>query len=126
MFFQWQSPHRWIRVTNTGLALTLGLALASAARAQTPEGKTLELKTIEPDAKRDDPKARALFDDVSKAYKALTSYSDKGEFVVAMQIGAKKEHQVVPLKLTIARPNKLDLDAGQVRFTSDSATETDD
>ena len=68
------------------------------------------------EAKRDDPKARALFDEVSKAYKALTSYSDKGEFVVAMTIGGKTQKQAMPLKLTFVRPNKVDIDAGQVRL----------
>ena len=60
----------------------------------------------------DDAAARALFRTGSKAYQALTSYSDQGEFVVAMTLGGKVHKQVRPLKLTFARPNKLDLDAG--------------
>ena len=89
-----------------------------------PEGKTLELKTVQPEAKRDDPKARALFDEVSRAYKALNSYSDKGEFVLAMQIGGKKERQSIPLAMTLVRPNKVNLDAGQVRLLSDGTSLT--
>ena len=45
-------------------------------------------------AKRDDPKARALLDEVVKAYKALSAYSDQGEFVVAMTISGKSDKQV--------------------------------
>ena len=61
---------------------------------------------------------------MSKAYKALRSYSDEGQFVVAMKIGEKTQKQVMPLKLAYVRPNKLDVDAGLVRVTSDGATLT--
>jgi thiol-disulfide isomerase/thioredoxin len=124
MLLNWQKDQRRIRVTDLGLVITLGLCLASLARAQAPEEKKLELKTVQPETRRDDPGARSLFDEVSKAYKALTSYSDKGEFVLAMQIDGKKEKQVIPLKLTFVRPNKLDLDAGPVRLTSDGTSLT--
>jgi thiol-disulfide isomerase/thioredoxin len=60
-----------------------------------------------------------LFEQVGDAYKALKSYSDQGEFVVAMTLGGKAHRQVRPLRLTFVRPNKLDLDAGAVRLTSD-------
>jgi thiol-disulfide isomerase/thioredoxin len=121
-----QSGRLQSRIGGSSVALVgmLGALLAAQARGQAPEGKTLELKTIQPDVKTDDPGAVALFGEVAKAYKALSSYSDKGEFVVAMQLAGKKENQTIPLKLTIARPNKLDLDAGQVRLTSDGTTMT--
>ncbi len=67
-------------------------------------------------AGRDDA-SHKLFDQVADAYKALTSYSDQGEFVVAMTLGGKARRQVRPLRLTFVRPNKLDLDAGAVRLT---------
>ena len=54
----------------------------------------------------------------------LKSYSDKGEFVLAFKIGGKLQKQVLPMKMTFARPNKLDFDAGQVRITSDGTTMT--
>jgi thiol-disulfide isomerase/thioredoxin len=121
--------HRLIsqsRIPVVGMALALSVApgVASLARAQAPEGKSLELKTIEPETRRDNPKARALFDEVSKAYKSLTSYSDKGEFVIAMNIGGKDQKQATPLKITLVRPNKLDIDTGQVRLTSDGTSLT--
>ena len=86
--------------------------------------QTVELKTLEPGVKKDNPKARALFDEVANAYKALKSYSDKGEFVLAFKIGGKVQKQVMPMKMTFVRPNKLDFDAGQVRITSDGTTMT--
>jgi thiol-disulfide isomerase/thioredoxin len=105
-------------------AFVLGLGLATRARAQAPETKTLELKTGRPETKRDDPKARALFDEITKAYKGLTSYSDQGQFIIAMSMGGKPQKQVLPLKLTLVRPNKLEMDAGQVKITSDGKTMT--
>jgi thiol-disulfide isomerase/thioredoxin len=119
----WPRQNRVIRAATAG-ALVLGLGLSTLARAQAPETKTLELKTGGPERKRDDPKARAVFDEVTKAYKELTSYSDQGQFVIAMSIGGKPQKQVQPLKLTLVRPNKLEMDAGQVKITSDGKTLT--
>ena len=70
---------------------------------------------LQPGARRDDPKARALFDEVAKAYQSLSAYSDQGEFVVAIKLGGKTQKQTMPLKLTFVRPNKIDFDTGQVR-----------
>src|SRR5262245_48869519 len=77
-----------------------------------------------PSPRADDAAARALFDRVGDAYKAPTSYSDQGHFVVALTLGGKAHRQVRPLKLTFVRPNKLDLDAGAVRLISDGQTLT--
>jgi thiol-disulfide isomerase/thioredoxin len=103
------------------IVLSLGLALGSGAGAS---AQTVELKTLEPTARKDDPKARALFDEVANSYKALKTYSDQGEFVLALKIGGKVQKEVLPMKMTFARPNKLDFDAGQVRITSDGTTMT--
>ena len=54
----------------------------------------------------------------------LVAYSDQGQFVVAMTIGGKATKQATPMKLTFVRPNKVDLDAGHVRLTSDGKTLT--
>ena len=99
------------------LALSFGLRL----RGRCP---TVELKTPEPSVKRDNPKARALFDEVANAYKALRSYSDQGEFMLAFKVGGKLQKQVLPMNMTFARPNKLDFDAGQLRIISDGTTMT--
>jgi thiol-disulfide isomerase/thioredoxin len=70
----------------------------------------------------DDPAARALLEQVAKAYRSLSSYSDQGQFVIAMTLGGKVHKEGRSLKLTFARPNKVDLDAGVARLTSDGKT----
>jgi len=121
MFLNWKTWKRPVRLGSLPFtwAVLLGLGSGSQVVAQ-PQ----ELKLAEPGARRDDPQARALFDEVSKAYKALPAYSDQGQFVIAMKIQGKTQKQAVPLKLTFVRPNKLDFDAGQVRITSDGMTLT--
>jgi thiol-disulfide isomerase/thioredoxin len=99
------------------LVLVLGPALQALAWPQEP-------KRAQPAARRDDPQARALFEEVTRAYRALEFYSDEGQFVIAMTRNGKSERQELPLKLTFARPNKLDLDAGAVRAVSDGTTLT--
>jgi thiol-disulfide isomerase/thioredoxin len=111
---QTESKHR-------AIVLALGLALGYSIVA---DAQKVDIKTLEPGVKKDNPKARALFEEVANSYKALRFYSDKGEFVFAFRIGATGQKQVVPMKMTFARPNKLDFDAGQVRITSDGTTLT--
>jgi len=121
MFFNWKT---WTRAFHVGSlpftrAILLALGLGSPVVAQPQELKLAELA-----AKRDDSQARALFDQVAKAYRDLSAYSDQGEFVIAMKAEGKTQKQALPLKLTFVRPNKLDLDAGLVRITSDGTTLT--
>ncbi len=71
-----------------------------------------------------DADARALFKQVAEAYKALSSYSDQGQFVVAMTLAGKAHREAQPLRLAFVRPNKIDLDAGSVRVVSDGKTLT--
>jgi thiol-disulfide isomerase/thioredoxin len=99
-----------------GLALAGLAAIGAGAPTSAQSGGT---RTPGPDEA-----ARALFAQVAKSYQALGSYSDQGQFVVAMTLGGKAHRQVRPLKLTLVRPNKLDLDAGAVRLTSDGKTMT--
>ena len=75
-------------------------------------------------APRPDHEARVLFRRVADAYKALDSYSDEGQFVVAMTLGDRPRREARPLRLTFRRPNKIDLDAGSVRLISDGKTLT--
>ncbi len=95
--------------------VAVAIGLGGPASAQSGGG---------PSPRADDAAAHSLLEQVANAYKALTSYSDQGEFVVAMTLGGKAHRQVRPLKLTFVRPNKLDLDAGAVRLTSDGKTLT--
>jgi thiol-disulfide isomerase/thioredoxin len=115
MFFD---RREWVRqrwAVGLTLACLIGIGIGVRGVAQTSKSKT---------APRDDPGARTLLEQVSRAYRGLSSYSDQGEFVVAMTLGGKAQKQVRPLKLTFVRPNKLDLDAGAVRLTSDGKTLT--
>ncbi len=106
------------RVWLVGLTFTavMAIVLGPGRRAL---GQVPASKSAQAAAKRDDPQARSLLDEISKAYKSLVAYSDQGQFVVAMTIGGKAAKQATPLKLTFARPNKVDLNAGHVRLTSD-------
>jgi len=73
-------------------------------------------------AKAADPRAKALLNEVVKAYKALDSYADQGEFNVAMTLAGKVQKQSLPLKLTFVRPNKIDLDTSAVHLICDGKT----
>ena len=109
-----QPRRRWA----VGLALVGVLVLGMGGSGPAQDSKK---KAPRPD----DPAARALLEQVSKAYRSLSSYSDQGQFVIAMTLGGKVHKQVRPLKLAFARPNKVDLDAGVARLTSDGKTLTD-
>jgi thiol-disulfide isomerase/thioredoxin len=111
----------------TGLTLTAALGVGLAAwstdvRAQAAKGGAPQQLTKS--AKPNDPKALALFRDVAKAYKSLSSYSDHGEFVQAMTISGKAQKQATPLKVTLVRPNKMEIDLGPVQLISDGKTMT--
>jgi thiol-disulfide isomerase/thioredoxin len=109
-----QAGRRASIVPVFGAALCLTISGAASAQEPSQNGAAAT-------AKAHDLGAAALFGEVAKAYGALASYSDQGQFVVEMTIAGKKHKQVVPLRLTFVRPNKLDFDAGAVRVTSDGA-----
>ena len=111
------------RVWLVGLTLTGVLAL-DLGPGRDAWGQVPSSKSARAAATVDDPRARSLLDQVSKAYQSLAAYSDHGEFVVAMTVGGKSTKQASPMKLAFARPNKVDLDAGEVRITSDGKTLT--
>ncbi len=98
MFFD-RIKHPRLR-SIVGLALISGsvLGLNGSGSAQEPKAKG---------RRPNDPATRALLEEVSKAYRALSSYSDQGQFVVAITLGGKVQKQVRPLKLTFARPNRV-------------------
>jgi thiol-disulfide isomerase/thioredoxin len=122
------SPMRQCRaisaVLTTAIVLAAGLVCGPDACAQAPKQEMQKLSATLGDAKREDPQARALFDEVAKAYRSLKSYSDQGNFTVAMKIGGRLQKHELPLKLTLVRPNKVDFDGGPVRIKSDGATMT--
>jgi len=71
-----------------------------------------------------DPKAKQMLDDVIKAYKGLSSYSDEGQFVLQLIDNGKSRDQSAPLRMSFSRPNRVDLDTGLVRLVSDGKTIT--
>jgi thiol-disulfide isomerase/thioredoxin len=101
------------------LGLLLGLS-SRDARAQAGPGPRPQAAKSKPD----DPKAKALFDEVAKAYKTLGSYADHGEFIQAMTIGGKPQKQTTPINVTLARPNKVKIGLGPVEVYSDGKTLT--
>ena len=102
----------------------VGLVLAVAVLRGTG-GSGLAQDSRKTAPRPDDPAARALLEQVSKAYRSLSSYSDQGQFVIAMTLGGKVHKEVRPMKLAFVRPNKVDLDAGAARLISDGKTLTD-
>jgi thiol-disulfide isomerase/thioredoxin len=71
-----------------------------------------------------DPAAHARLEQVAGAYKALTSYADEGQVIVATTLGGKTHREVQPLRVTFIRPGQLDLNAGAVRLISNGKTLT--
>jgi thiol-disulfide isomerase/thioredoxin len=109
----------WTSLITGALVLSIGL-VGGPVLGQGTGSKPVAKQASKPA----DPQARALLDEVSQAYKSLSAYSDGGQFTVAMTLAGKAQKQSLPLKLTFVRPNKLDLDAGVVRLTSDGKTLT--
>ncbi|MBV8076119.1 MAG: TlpA family protein disulfide reductase [Planctomycetaceae bacterium] len=97
-----------------------GLACALALAG----GVALMTLAADPRPATPDPQARRLLDEVAKAYRGLSAYADHGEFKMALSINGKAQKQSSPIRLTLARPNKMDLDAGPVRMVSDGTTLT--
>ena len=81
-------------------------------------------KLPQPGAKRDDPQARALFDQVAKAYQALSSYSDQGEFVIAMTLEGKTTEAGVAAQADVRAAQQARPRRRPVRLTSDGKTLT--
>ena len=111
----------WAATLAGGLTLAFGLAMNWTRAQDTPVQP--KARAAAP-AKPADPKAKALLAEVAKAYKGLNSYTDEGQFVMAMTVAGKPQKQTLPLKLTFVRPNKMDFDAGPVRLVSDGKTMT--
>jgi thiol-disulfide isomerase/thioredoxin len=120
MFFdqlKW-ARRRWAAGLALACLVGIGISIAVGGRglAQPASGKATRGKN--------DPGARALLEQVSKAYRGLTSYSDQGQFVVDMKLGDKVNKRSQPLNLSFARPNKVNLNAGAVHLNSDGKTLT--
>ena len=105
---------RPVRTLLTGLICGLFLTVGPACHAPAADPKPAP----------NDPKAQQLLEEVARAYQHLGAYADHGEFVLAATVGGKSESNKSPMKISIERPNKLRLDAGQVEVASDGKTMT--
>lgn len=113
------SFYRTVAAGRAFAAIASAIALFSIvapARAQAPKPDAKAKAVAEPVA---DPRAQALLDEVARAYKALSSYSDEGQFVLELTVDGKAQKQTQTLRLSFARPNKLNLDTGIVQVVSD-------
>ncbi len=73
---------------------------------------------------RAEPEARKRFEEVSAAYQKLPGYSDHGAFVKTVTIGTQTRTETSPLSLAFAKPNRIVLDAGEVKLLDDGKTLT--
>ena len=102
-------PHPLIRRRATVALALLALLPAIRPAAAADEGP----------ADPQDAAARALFNEVVAAYKALDSYADKGTFGVEVTIDGRPIRDRRPMSLAFARPGKIALDAGDVKLFGD-------
>jgi thiol-disulfide isomerase/thioredoxin len=68
--------------------------------------------------------AREVLKEVARAYQALPAYADHGEFVMTVRLGGTTHATRTSASLTLARPNKLRVDAGGAVLVSDGTTLT--
>lgn len=76
----------------------------------------------EADAVGQDAEARRLFNEVLKVYKALDAYADHGTFAIELKVDGTPRREARPMSLAFGRPDKIALDAGDVRLVGDGAT----
>jgi thiol-disulfide isomerase/thioredoxin len=68
--------------------------------------------------------AGQLLDRVIHAYGRLTSYSDQGEFRVGLKLGDQERLEKSTLRLSLVRPNRLNVETDFARLVSDGKTLT--
>lgn len=73
---------------------------------------------------RSDEAARERFTRLSATYKAIASYEDRGAFTRTVKIAGKEHTETSPLSIRFRRPDRLALDAGEVRVLSDGTAVT--
>ncbi|CAN5846228.1 hypothetical protein BH23PLA1_BH23PLA1_01140 [soil metagenome] len=68
--------------------------------------------------------ARALLDEVIRAYQDLSAYADNGQYRLSMTINGTPFEQSSTVRLAYARPGRIDLASGPLRLLSDGETLT--
>ena len=97
------------------------LLLAVLTCAAAPAGG---VPAAEPEADQGNAQARALLDEVARAYRKLDAYADHGEAVTRVAVDGKSEAQTAPVEITFARPNKLSVQTRLARLACDGKTIT--
>jgi thiol-disulfide isomerase/thioredoxin len=65
------------------------------------------------------PEARKLLGELADTYKNMSVYADEGRSTVQVKFAGQTQKNSLKLQLRFARPNKFDLDLGEVRVVSD-------
>ncbi len=65
------------------------------------------------------PEAVGLFREVVRAYRSTPVYRDQGRFEVKARLGDETRTFTSPMAITLTRPNRLAVDAGDVHFAAD-------
>ena len=71
------------------------------------------------------PEARARFDALVAAYRALPAYVDHGEVAVVTEVNGQAVRRVTPARIAFARPNKLAVATELVTILADGTTVTE-
>lgn len=68
------------------------------------------------------PEARQFLEEVAAAYRGLTTYADQGAFTIASRDDAAPRAFTWPMAFRIARPNRVAIDAGEVKLAADGTS----
>jgi thiol-disulfide isomerase/thioredoxin len=71
-----------------------------------------------------DARARARLDEVARAYRALSGYADKGEFVLSINVDGTTRTLRQPASIVLVRPGRLRIDTGTATLVCDGTTLT--
>jgi len=71
---------------------------------------------------RAEPAARTRFEALAATYAKLDAYRDHGRFRRTIKLGGKSHSDDSPLSTAFTRPNKIAIDAGEVRLLGDGKT----
>lgn len=105
-----------MRLTVLFLGVGLGVAAVSrAAQADDPQPAASAIAASSPEA-------RARFDALIAAYRALPAYADHGAVTVLTAIGDRTALRTTPASIRFVRPNRLDVTTDLVRVVADGSS----
>ena len=104
--------------TSLILASTLLAATVGPTRGDDPQSPTDKLVATTPEA-------RARFDALIAAYRALPAYADQGTVTVVTRLNDKEARQVQKASVAFVRPDRLAVATDLVRVVADGSTVTE-